>query len=243
MHRRDITDLLESISETYPVDKLVAVPVGAHFTHPNGIGASRANPSSILNYSQARIGETFLSTSCNCNGWKARLVTVPSLLAIVLAVFVSLILVSDTVSYLSFAFNRICNHKHFIRAATLLIRAATFAKWMWRSVLGCLGLWLQCGRRLQRGEECKEIRAPSWQLQGIMMLSHSIFEFWCLPSTVAAPWPYHAVRCCASALSRQVRDNGRTREASAALLTPAPRRRRRVFQAPRRAWGACSMPA
>ena len=37
-----------------------------------------------------------------------------------LDVFVSLILVSDTVSYLSFAFVRICNHKHFIRAATLL---------------------------------------------------------------------------------------------------------------------------
>jgi hypothetical protein len=57
MHGRDITDLLESISETYPVDKLVAVPVGAHFTQPNDTGAFkfRASPSSILNYSQARI--------------------------------------------------------------------------------------------------------------------------------------------------------------------------------------------
>jgi hypothetical protein len=55
MHGRDITDVLESISETYPVEKIVAVPVGAHFTQPNGIGAFRANSSSILNYSQARI--------------------------------------------------------------------------------------------------------------------------------------------------------------------------------------------
>ena len=37
-----------------------------------------------------------------------------------LATFVSLILVSDTVSYLSFASVRTCNHKHFLRAATLL---------------------------------------------------------------------------------------------------------------------------
>ena len=121
MHGRDITDLLESISETYPVDKLVAVPVGAHFTQPNGIGAFRANPSSILNYSQARIGETFLSTSCELQ-WMASKTCDCSFVQsdIFLAVFVSLILVSDAVSYLSFAFVRICNHKHFIRAATLL---------------------------------------------------------------------------------------------------------------------------
>ena len=55
MRGRDITEVLGSIAETYPVDKLVAAPVGAHFTQPNGIGAFRANPSSILNYSQARI--------------------------------------------------------------------------------------------------------------------------------------------------------------------------------------------
>ena len=55
MHGRDITEVLESVSETYPVDKLIAVPVGAHFTRPNCIVAFRANPSSILNYSQALI--------------------------------------------------------------------------------------------------------------------------------------------------------------------------------------------
>ena len=55
MHGRYITDVLGSISETYPVDKLVAVPVGAHFTEPNGICSFRANPRSILNYSQARL--------------------------------------------------------------------------------------------------------------------------------------------------------------------------------------------
>jgi hypothetical protein len=55
MHWRYMTDVLGSISETYPVQKLVAVPVGAHFTEPNGIGSFRANPSSILNYSQARL--------------------------------------------------------------------------------------------------------------------------------------------------------------------------------------------
>jgi hypothetical protein len=56
MHSRDIMGVIEMISDTYPVDKLVAVPVGAHFTQPNG-AFHLPNPSSILNYSQARIIE------------------------------------------------------------------------------------------------------------------------------------------------------------------------------------------
>jgi hypothetical protein len=54
MHSRDIMGVIEMISDTYPVDKLVAVPVGDHFTQPNG-AFHLPNPSSILNYSQARI--------------------------------------------------------------------------------------------------------------------------------------------------------------------------------------------
>ena len=46
--------VIEKISDTYPVEKLVAVPVGAYFTRPNG-AFHLPNPSAILNYSQARI--------------------------------------------------------------------------------------------------------------------------------------------------------------------------------------------
>jgi hypothetical protein len=54
MHGRDIMGVIEKISDTYPVEKLVAVPVGANFTRPNG-AFHLPNPSAILNYSQARI--------------------------------------------------------------------------------------------------------------------------------------------------------------------------------------------
>ena len=52
---QDPRNALSSILGVYPTDPLDAVPVGAHFTRQIRPNALLSNPSSILNYSQARI--------------------------------------------------------------------------------------------------------------------------------------------------------------------------------------------
>jgi hypothetical protein len=52
---QDPRNALSSILGVYPTDPLVAIPVGAHFTRQIRPNALLSNPSSILNYSQARI--------------------------------------------------------------------------------------------------------------------------------------------------------------------------------------------
>jgi hypothetical protein len=55
MATQDSRKALNTILHAYPEAPLVAVPVGAHFTKPIRSNALLSNPSSILNYSQARI--------------------------------------------------------------------------------------------------------------------------------------------------------------------------------------------
>ena len=52
---QDPRNALSSILGVYPTDPLVAIPVGAHFTRQIRPNALLSNPSSILNYSQARV--------------------------------------------------------------------------------------------------------------------------------------------------------------------------------------------
>ena len=55
MAAQDPHNALNSSLHAYPADPLIAVPVGAHFTQPIRLSALLSHPSSILNYSQARI--------------------------------------------------------------------------------------------------------------------------------------------------------------------------------------------
>lgn len=55
MATQDSRKALNTILHAHPEAPLVAVPVGAHFTQPIRSNALLSNPSSILNYSQARI--------------------------------------------------------------------------------------------------------------------------------------------------------------------------------------------